>query len=129
RHAGHGGVMLTERGTTFGYGDLVVDMRALVAMSELGAPVIFDATHSVQKSIGMGSTGGEQRFVAPLALAAAATGAVDGIFLEIHPHPAQALSDAATQLPLDQLEGLLERLQRIFQAAGRFHFKSGDQIQ
>lgn len=116
---GSGGVMLTERGTGFGYGDLIVDMRSLVIMSDLGAPVIFDATHSVQKPTGGPGTGGERRFVAPLALAAAATGAVDGIFLEVHPDPSRALSDAESQLPLEQLEGLLSQLRRIFDTINR----------
>jgi len=123
--AGSGGVLLTERGTSFGYGDLVVDMRSLLLMSDFGVPVIFDATHSVQKPAGGSSTSGERRFVAPLAWAAAATGAVDGIFLEVHPDPSRALSDAGSQLPLEQLAELLERLRRIFQAAGRFTHATG----
>jgi len=117
RAAGPGGVILTERGTTFGYGDLVVDMRSLVLMADYGFPVIFDATHSVQKPGGGSTTGGDRRFIAPLALAAAATGAVDGIFVEVHPNPASALSDAESQLPLEALEPLLERLARVFEAA------------
>jgi 2-dehydro-3-deoxyphosphooctonate aldolase (KDO 8-P synthase) len=117
RGAGPGGVLLTERGTFFGYGDLVVDMRSLLQMRELGVPVIFDATHSAQMPAGGPTTGGQRRYVAPLAWAAAATDAIDGIFLEVHPHPDQARSDASTQLPINQLEKLLERLRRIFDAA------------
>lgn len=119
RSAGAGGVMVTERGTMFGYGDLVADLRSPVVMSEFGVPVIFDATHSVQKPGGSSHTGGDRRFIKPLALAAAATGFVDGIFLEVHPHPERALSDAQSQLPLDNLEALLEQLRRVFDAAGR----------
>jgi len=117
RAAGPGGVILTERGTFFGYGDLVVDMRSPVQMAEMGVPVIFDATHSVQKPAGLVSTGGERKYIAPLAGAAAATGAIDGIFLEVHPDPDKALSDASTQLPLDNLPNLLKWLRDIFQSA------------
>ncbi len=113
--SGNGGVLLTERGSTFGYHDLVVDMRSLAVMADMGVPVIFDATHSVQKPGGL-KTGGERRFVSTLASAAAATGAIDGIFLEVHPQPEKALSDAESQLSLDQLEPLLETLRAIFNA-------------
>ncbi len=116
--AGKGGVLLTERGASFGYGDLVVDMRSLVIMAEMGVPVIFDATHSVQRPGGE-HTGGDNRFIEPLAIAAAATGTIDGVFIEVHPDPTQAKSDAESQLPLDRLERLLEKLRRIFEAAGR----------
>lgn len=105
-HAGNSKVWLTERGTTFGYHDLVVDYRSLVIMRQTGYPVIFDATHSVQQpSIGMQS-GGKREFIPALARAAAAAG-VDGIFFETHPDPASAKSDAATQLPLAEAEGFL----------------------
>ena len=117
--AGSGGVIVTERGTTFGYGDLVVDMRSFVLLADLGVPVIFDATHSVQKPGNGKITGGDRRFIKPLAFAAAATGAVDGIFIEVHPNPQEALSDAGSQLPLDQLEELLDRLRRIFDVRER----------
>ena len=117
RAAGRGGVLLTERGTFFGYGDLVVDMRSLMQMAEMGVPVIFDATHSSQKPAGLVSTGGDRKYIAPLAGAAAATGAIDGIFLEVHPDPDKALSDASTQLPIENLPNLLKRLQDIFQSA------------
>lgn len=104
--AGGKRVMVTERGTTFGYGDLVVDMRGLVRMRELGVPVVFDATHSLQRP-GGGVTGGDRRFAVPLMRAAVACG-IDGLFFETHPDPEHALSDAATQLPLDQVEAFLD---------------------
>ncbi len=112
--AGSGGVLITERGTMFGYGDLVVDMRALPLMADFGVPIIFDATHSQQKPGGGAHTQGDRRFLAPVARAAVATGAVDGLFIEVHPKPAQALSDAETQLPLQDLEGLLANLHWLF---------------
>jgi 2-dehydro-3-deoxyphosphooctonate aldolase (KDO 8-P synthase) len=105
-HAGAQRILLTERGTTFGYHDLVVDFRGLVTMRELGWPVVYDATHSLQHP-GGDQTGGDRRFAAPLMRAAVACG-VDGIFFEAHPDPARALSDAATQLPLDQVESFLD---------------------
>jgi 2-dehydro-3-deoxyphosphooctonate aldolase (KDO 8-P synthase) len=114
---GEGGVLLTERGTCFGYGDLVVDLRSLVILADLQVPVIFDATHSAQKPAGGKTTGGERRFIRPLAAAAAATGAVNGLFLEVHPDPPRALSDAATQFPLQELQTFLRDLRRIFDAA------------
>jgi len=109
RSAGASEVAVTERGTFFGYGDLVVDMRNFVRLRQAtGAPVIFDATHAVQQpGQGEGGTSGGQRdFIPPLLAAAAAAGA-DGFFLETHPDPARALSDAATQWPLDQLAELV----------------------
>src|SRR5262245_38745638 len=99
-------ILLTERGTTFGYHDLVVDMRGLVTMRELGWPVLFDATHSLQRPGGE-VTGGERRFAVPLMRAAVACG-VDGLFFETHPDPARAQSDAATQLPLAEAEAFLD---------------------
>jgi len=100
-------IMLTERGASFGYHRLVVDMPGLVIMKGLGKPVIFDATHSVQLPGGLGSSsGGNRAFVAPLARAAAAVG-IDGLFLETHPNPEKALSDGANSLPTDQLYNLL----------------------
>ena len=104
---GNTGVLLTERGTTFGYHDLVVDMRSLVIMRALGFPVVFDATHSVQRPGGeTGETGGRPEFIVPLARAAVAAGC-DGLFVEVHPDPSRALSDAASQLRLDLLDALL----------------------
>jgi 2-dehydro-3-deoxyphosphooctonate aldolase (KDO 8-P synthase) len=112
--AGGTRVMLTERGSTFGYGDLVVDMRALVVMRELGWPVLYDATHSLQRP-GGAETGGDRRFAFPLMRAAIACG-VDGLFFEAHPDPAHAMSDAATQLPLEQVEAFLDEACRVREA-------------
>ncbi|MBI1799547.1 MAG: 3-deoxy-8-phosphooctulonate synthase [Candidatus Eisenbacteria bacterium] len=111
-------MMLTERGTTFGYGDLVVDMRSLVILSENGWPVVFDATHSLQ-SPGGAVTDGLREFAFPLMRAAVACG-VDGLFFETHPDPDRAMSDAATQLPLDLAEAFLDDARRVREAvAGR----------
>ena len=108
--AGAAGVLLTERGTTFGYHDLVVDFRGLSTMRELGWPVVFDATHSVQQPGGLGHrSGGLRRFVPDLARAAVAVG-VDAVFMEIHDDPAHAPSDGPNMVPLDQLPGLLDDL-------------------
>jgi len=108
---------LTERGTSFGYNTLVVDMRSLPQLRQLDCPVIFDATHSVQQPGGHGSsTGGQREFVAPLARAAMAVG-VDGLFIETHPNPDQALSDGPNMVPLHRLEPLLEQLLAIRAAA------------
>jgi len=109
RGAGAPEVAVTERGTFFGYGDLVVDMRNFSRLrSATGAPVIFDATHSVQQpgQGDAGSSGGQREFIPPLLAAAAAAGA-DGFFLETHPDPAAALSDSATQWPLDRIVDLV----------------------
>ena len=106
---GNDQVLLTERGVSFGYGNLIVDMKSLAIMRELGFPVIFDATHSVQKPGGLGNaTGGDKEFVPHLVRAATAVG-IDALFLETHPEPASALSDAATMLPLAQLESVLSQ--------------------
>ena len=108
-------VMLTERGTTFGYHNLVVDMRGLVIMKELGVPVIFDATHSVQLPGGQGgSSGGQREFVEPLALAAAAVG-IDGLFMEVHPNPDKALSDGPNSLNFEMAEKTLKRVKRVYE--------------
>ncbi len=112
RRAGHGegAFMLCERGTSFGYNNLVVDMRSLVLMREAGCPVVFDATHSVQLPGGMGDkSGGQREFVHPLARAAVAVG-VAGLFMECHPDPDQALSDGPNAVPLAQMEALMEDL-------------------
>jgi len=105
-------IMLTERGTTFGYNNLIVDMRSLVIMKELGYPVIMDATHSIQQPGSGGRTGGQPAFIKPLAKAAAAIG-IDGLFLEVHPNPSEALSDSDSQLPLSELEKLLIEVKEI----------------
>lgn len=110
-------VWLTERGSFFGYQNLVVDMRSFSQLSGLGHPVIMDATHSVQQpGAAGGQSGGRREFIAPLALAALAAGA-NGLFLETHPDPANALSDGPSQLPLDELPGLVDRALRLWQAA------------
>jgi len=109
--SGNPRVLLTERGTTFGYGRLVNDMRCIPVMQSLGAPVIFDATHSVQLP-GGSSTGGQRQMVAPLARAAVAAGC-DGIFLETHPRPDEALSDGPNMLPLDDVSALVRQLLRL----------------
>ena len=106
-----------ERGTSFGYNNLVVDMRSLVLMREAGCPVVFDATHSVQLPGGRGDrSGGQREFVHPLARAAVAVG-VAGLFMECHPDPDEALSDGPNAIPLGQLEAIVEDLQRLHQAA------------
>ena len=106
-------VSLTERGSSFGYNNLVVDMRALVIMRDLGYPVIFDATHSVQLPGATGATsGGQPQFIQPLACAAAAVG-IDGLFVEVHEAPERAKSDGANALRLDQLAGLLQRVRAV----------------
>jgi 2-dehydro-3-deoxyphosphooctonate aldolase (KDO 8-P synthase) len=106
-------VILTERGSSFGYQNLVVDMRAFPVMHDLGYPVVFDVTHSLQLPGGKGNmSGGQPEFIEPLARAGAAIG-VDGLFLEVHDNPAKALSDGSNALPLDQLRPLLEKIARI----------------
>ncbi len=100
-------ILLCERGSSFGYHDLVVDMRGLVIMRELGYPVVMDATHAVQIPSEGGSSGGRPEFIFPLARAAAAVG-IDALFVETHPNPRHALSDAGSQLHLDLFEPLLE---------------------
>ncbi len=118
REAGVENLWLTERGSSFGYNTLVVDYRGLPQLQELGCPVIFDATHSVQQPGGKGSsTGGQREFVAPLARAAVAVG-VDGLFMEVHPDPDQALSDGPNMVPLHRLEPLLRQLLEIRSALG-----------
>jgi 2-dehydro-3-deoxyphosphooctonate aldolase (KDO 8-P synthase) len=112
--AGGKRVLLTERGTTFGYHDLVVDFRGIVRMQEFGWPVVYDATHSLQRP-GGAESGGERQFGAPLMRAAVACG-VDGLFFETHPEPARALSDAATQLPLAEAEAFLDEALRVRRA-------------
>ena len=105
-------ILLTERGTTFGYHNLVVDMRSFIVMKEFGYPVVMDATHSVQLPSKSNESGGEPKFIKPLARAAAAVG-IDALFLEVHPNPKEALSDAASQLPLSELKELLSEIKSI----------------
>lgn len=110
---GNNSVLLTERGTSFGYNNLVVDMRSISVMKDFGYPVIFDATHGVQLPGGEGkSSGGQREFVSPLARAAIAAGA-DGIFLEIHPDPDSARSDGPNSLPFEVVQPLLVMLKEI----------------
>jgi 2-dehydro-3-deoxyphosphooctonate aldolase (KDO 8-P synthase) len=114
--AGAEQILLTERGTTFGYHDLVVDFRSLPQMKKLGYPVVFDATHSVQQPGGLGdSSGGAPEYIETLTMAAVAAGC-NGLFIEVHPEPAKAKSDAACMLPLERLEPLLDRVLAIRQA-------------
>ncbi|MGH7232861.1 MAG: 3-deoxy-8-phosphooctulonate synthase [Nitrospiraceae bacterium] len=117
--SGATGILLTERGSSFGYNNLVVDMRSLPVMRGFGYPVIFDATHSVQLPGGAGTrSSGQREFVAPLACAAAAAGC-DGFFMEVHPHPDTALSDGPNMVPLSQLKPLLEHILRVCDASGK----------
>ncbi len=113
RSGGAGGVLLTERGTSFGYNDLVVDFRSLGIMRRLGCPVVFDATHSVQRpSAGGDHSGGDRTLVPPLLRAAVAAG-VDGIFLEVHEDPDRALCDGPNSVPLASLPALLDQVVRV----------------
>ncbi|MBX3234650.1 MAG: 3-deoxy-8-phosphooctulonate synthase [Nitrospiraceae bacterium] len=115
--SGNHRIVLTERGSSFGYNNLVVDMRSFPIMRRFGYPVVFDATHSVQLPGGGGSkSSGQREFVEPLACAAAGAG-VDGFFMEVHPDPDAALSDGPNMVPLKQLQLLLERVLRICDAA------------
>ena len=116
RQSGNENVMLCERGTSFGYNTLVVDMTGLRVMKEFGVPVIFDATHSVQKPGGNGtSTGGNRQFVEYLAKAAVAVG-VDGLFMETHPDPDHAKSDGPNMVLLSEMKDLLIKLKKVYEA-------------
>ena len=108
---------ITERGTTFGYNNLVADMRSLPWMREQGVPVIFDATHSVQRPGGLGGTTGGDGILAPVLARCAVAAGVDGVFMEVHEDPSKALSDGPNQIPLDQIEDVLVRLLAIHRAA------------
>ncbi len=113
KKAGNDKIMLTERGTTFGYQDLVVDYRNIPAMKAHGVPVVMDVTHALQQpNQTSGVTGGNPQLIGTIAKAAIASGA-DGLFIETHPHPSKALSDGANMLQLDLLEGLLEQLVKL----------------
>jgi len=108
-------ILLTERGTTFGYRNLVVDMRGLVIMARSGYPVVYDATHSVQIPGGEGSaSGGQPEFILPLARAALATGAASALFMEVHPDPPNALSDARSQLALEKFPEAIRQLVEVY---------------
>ena len=117
RQGGAGEIWQTERGTTFGYQNLVVDMRSFALMKANGCPAIFDASHSVQlPGAGGGRSGGQREFIPPLARAALAAGA-DGLFIETHPQPEAALSDGPNMISLTELPGLLERCFAVWRAA------------
>jgi 2-dehydro-3-deoxyphosphooctonate aldolase (KDO 8-P synthase) len=106
-------ILLTERGVSFGYNNLVSDMRSLVVMRELGYPVVFDATHSLQLPGGLGkASGGERKYIGPLARAGVAVG-VDALFMEVHENPDRALSDGPNSLPLREFEGILRMVKEI----------------
>ena len=113
-------ILITERGTSFGYNNLVVDMRSIVIMKGFGFPIVFDATHSVQLPGGSGTcSGGQREFVSYLSRAAVAAGA-DGVFMEVHPNPDSALCDGPNSLPLNELNPLLEMLKEIHSLIRRF---------
>jgi 2-dehydro-3-deoxyphosphooctonate aldolase (KDO 8-P synthase) len=117
--AGNRRILLTERGASFGYNNLVTDFRALPIMRRLGYPVIFDATHSVQLPGGAGTrSSGQREFIAPLARGAVAVGC-EGLFMEVHPNPDKALSDGPNMVPLAEVRGLLEQIARVAAAIGR----------
>jgi len=120
RAYGASGILLTERGTSFGYNTLIVDMAGLPMMRQFGVPVVYDATHSVQRPGGAGrQSGGDRSAVPPLARAAVAVG-IDALFMEAHPEPERALSDSATQYPLAQVEPLLRELLAIHRVRAEF---------
>lgn len=116
---GNHNIMLTERGTSFGYHNLVVDMRSLVIMKKIGYPIVMDATHSVQLPSLGNISGGSPEFIKPLAKAATAIG-IDALFLEVHPNPAEALSDSSCQLPLSELKDLLIEIKAIDQLVKKY---------
>jgi 2-dehydro-3-deoxyphosphooctonate aldolase (KDO 8-P synthase) len=121
KEQGNPNVLLTERGTQFGYYDLVVDFRGISAMQQTGAPVVLDITHSLQQpNQSSGVTGGKPALIETLARAGIATG-VDGLFIETHPTPAKALSDGANMLPLAELPGLLTRLTQLHQTVKQLY--------
>ena len=114
--SGNRNILLCERGSSFGYNTLVVDMTGIIEMKKFGYPVVFDATHSVQKPGGKGTaTGGNRDYVEPLAKAAIAAGA-DALFFEVHPDPDNALSDGPNMVKLNEFENILERVIRVFYA-------------
>ena len=120
RAAGCRDILLTERGTTFGYHNLVVDMRSLTAMRALGVPVVFDATHSVQLPGGLGkASGGQRQYVPYLARAAAAAG-IDALFLEVHPDPDHALSDGPNSLNFEAAEQTIEQVKSIYELTRQY---------
>ena len=112
KSTGNNKIMITERGTCFGYNNLVVDYRGMLEMKKFGYPVIFDATHSQQKPSVSTETGGTREYAIPMALGAIATG-VDGLFIEVHPDPSKAKSDSATALHIADIEPLLKKVMKI----------------
>lgn len=121
RSTGNNNILLTERGSSFGYNTLVVDMTSIAEMAQLGCPVIMDATHSVQRPGGLGSaTGGKREHIPLLARAAVAAGC-DGVFMEVHPNPDKALCDGPSQYPLRAVEDLLKTLLRVHSAIREDH--------
>ena len=116
REAGGERILLTERGTTFGYNNLVADMRSIPLLQRTGCPVIFDATHSVQLPGGAGDKSGGQREFAPVLAKAALAAGANGLFIETHPQPDKALSDGPNMIPLADMSALLRNLQRVFNA-------------
>lgn len=119
RSAGNEKIMLTERGTSFGYHNLIVDMRSLVILKSIGVPVVFDATHSVQLPGGLGNaSGGQREFIRPLARAAAAVG-IDALFMETHPTPEKALSDGPNSLDYESAETVISEVKEIYESKGK----------
>lgn len=115
RACGNDKILLTERGTFFGYNRLVNDMTSIEAMKRFGCPVVFDATHSTQQPGGLGTASGGRRELVPVLARAAVAAGANGLFLEVHPEPENAKSDAASMLPLDWLEGVVMDCRRIFE--------------
>ena len=123
--AGATGIMLTERGTSFGYNNLVVDFKGVCRLADFGHPVVFDVTHSLQlPGAGKGQTAGERKFAKPLACAAAAIG-VNALFVEVHDDPPAALSDSSTQLPIEALQRLLEETLRVHPSTNKLVVDEG----
>ncbi|MDC0335949.1 3-deoxy-8-phosphooctulonate synthase [Pseudodesulfovibrio sp.] len=115
RASGNEQVWLTERGSTYGYNNLVVDMRSIPEMSKFDVPVVFDATHSVQIPGGLGGASGGQREYVPILASAAVAAGASGVFMECHPDPEKALCDGPNSMPLDKVEGLLSRLKALWE--------------
>ncbi len=113
KSTGNQQIMVCERGVSFGYNNLVSDMRALPALKKTGCPVVFDATHSVQLPGGLGSQSGGQREMVPVLARAAVAASIDGLFMETHPNPEQALSDGPNSFPMDHIQALLEQLMEL----------------
>ena len=117
KHFGNDNISITERGTTFGYNNLVVDMRSFQIMSEFGYPVIMDCTHAVQSPGGLdGKSGGNRDFAPSLAYAAIATGYCNGVFMEVHDDPDNAISDGPNSIKLDDLKGIVDKIKRVWLA-------------